>query len=164
MNKGSVQHNMINPQSQSIEQILLGLNQDLSMEYAAVIQYKQHASMLKGAAYFRVTEILEEHAKDEFEHANILNFLIQYLGGVPTIEVAPRFISGNNDEMLWQDLQGEYEAINNYLYRIRQLEALGMYDSAQKIRNIVLEEQDHAIDLETALGIEKARPTGATHK
>jgi bacterioferritin len=61
----------------------------------------------------------------------------------------------DNREMLRQDLQGEYDAIRRYLQRIHQLEALGMYDSAQKIRDIVVTEQEHAIDLEIALGIEK---------
>lgn len=57
--------------------------------------------------------------------------------------------------MLRQDLQGEYDAIRRYLQRIRQFEALSMYDSAQKIRDIAVTEQEHAIDLEMALGIEK---------
>lgn len=61
----------------------------------------------------------------------------------------------NNEEMLRQDLQGEYDAIRRYLQRIHQLETLGMYDSAQKIRDIVVTEQEHALDLEIALGIEK---------
>lgn len=83
--------------------------------------------------------------------------MIQYLGGVPTIEVATRLTSMNNKEMLRQDLEGEYDAIRRYLNRIQQLESIGLYDSAQKIRNIVVEEQEHALDLETALGIEKGR-------
>lgn len=100
---------------------------------------------------------LEEHAKDEFGHAQILSELIQYLGGIPTVEVAPRQVSVSNKKMLRQDLQGEYDAIRRYLQRIHQLESLGLYDSAQKIRNIVVQEQEHAIDLEIALGIKKGR-------
>lgn len=140
---------------QALEQIVHGLNLDLAWEYAAGIQYTQHASMLKGAAYFAIAEELEEHAKDEFGHANELSVLIQYLGGVPTTQVAPVSTSMDNVEMLRQDLRGEYDAIRRYLQRIQQLEALGMYDSAQKIRNIAVAEQEHAIDLEIALGIEK---------
>ncbi|MBL3647389.1 ferritin-like domain-containing protein [Bacillus vallismortis] len=140
---------------EAIEQIVYGLNLDLAWEYAAGIQYAQHASLLKGAAYFAVAEELQEHSQDEFGHAVVLNELIQYLGGIPTTQVAPVYTSMDNDEMLRQDLQGEYDAIRRYLQRIRQFEALGMYDSAQKIRNIAVTEQEHAIDLEMALGIEK---------
>jgi bacterioferritin len=57
--------------------------------------------------------------------------------------------------MLRQDLQLEYDALNRYLLRIKQLEDLGLYDSAQKIRDIAAVEQEHAIDLEKALGIRK---------
>ncbi len=140
---------------QALEQIVHGLNLDLAWEYAAGIQYAQHASMLSGAAYFAVAAELEEHSKDEFNHAIELSKLIQYLGGILTTQVAPRATSRNNKEMLRQDLQGEYDAIHRYLQRIQQYEALGMYDSSQIIRDIVVTEQEHAIDLEVALGIEK---------
>lgn len=147
-----------------IEQVVHGLNLDLAWEYAAGIQYTQHASMLKGAAYFAIVEELEEHAKDEFAHAAVISTLIQYLGGIPTTQVAPTSTSMDNKEMLRQDLQGEYDAIRRYMQRIHQLESLGMYDSAQKIREIAVTEQEHAIDLEIALGIEKTQipPTKLT--
>jgi len=103
--------------------------------------------------------MLEEHAEEEREHAVIISDLINYLGGVPTVLTSPRLTSGSNVEMLYQDLQREYDAIGRYLKRIRQLEELRLYDSAQKIRNIVVVEQEHAIDLEIALGIERERPT-----
>lgn len=141
-----------------LEQIISGLNLDLSWEYAATIQYIQHASMLTGPEYAAIIDELLEHAQEEHEHAVILSDLIQYLGGIPTVEVANRLTSLNNAEMLRQDLQAEYDAIRRYLQRIEQLEALHLYDSAQKIRNIVVVEQEHAIDLEKALGIQKVRP------
>lgn len=141
-----------------LEQVINGLNLDLSWEYAAMIQYIQHASMLTGAEYTAVIDELLEHAQEEHEHAVILSDLIQYLGGIPTVEVANRLTSLNNVEMLRQDLQAEYDAIRRYLQRTEQLEALHLYDSAQKIRNIAVVEQEHAIDLEKALGIQKVRP------
>ncbi|HHY94266.1 MAG TPA: ferritin-like domain-containing protein [Firmicutes bacterium] len=144
------------------DQILSGLNLDLTWEYAAMIQYIQHASMLTGPEYVAVIDEELEHARDEHEHAVILTDLIQYLGGVPTVEVAQRQTSLDNVQMLRQDLQAEYEAIARYLQRIQQLEALNLYDSAQKIRNIVLVEQNHAIELEKALGIRKVASSFGT--
>lgn len=142
------------------EQILSGLNLDLMWEYAAMVQYIQHASMLTGPEYVAVIDEELQHARDEHEHAVILADLIQYLGGVPTVEVAERLTSLDNEEMLRQDLEAEYDAIKRYLTRIQQLESVGLYDSAQKIRNIVLVEQNHAIDLEKALGIRRAGSLG----
>ncbi|MFZ5633777.1 MAG: ferritin-like domain-containing protein [Bacillota bacterium] len=141
-----------------LEQIINGLNLDLSWEYAAMIQYIQHASMLTGPEYTAVIDELLEHAQEEHEHAVIISDLIQYLGGIPTVEVAARLTSLDNKEMLRQDLQAEYDAIRRYLQRIEQLEMLRLYDSAQKIRNIAVTEQEHAIDLEKALGIQKVNP------
>jgi bacterioferritin len=52
------------------------------------------------------------------------------------------------------DLDNENETIKNYRERIRQCEAIGEYALAEQIRKILIQEQDHQIDLATALGIE----------
>lgn len=137
-----------------LEQIIYGLNIDLAWEYAAAIQYLQHASMLDGTEYLMVIEELKEHACDEFGHAETLSDIIQYLGGVPTVQVAPIETSSEHREMIRQDLEGEYGALRRYLKRIKQLEMADLYDISQQIRNIAVDEQEHTNDLETALGIE----------
>ena len=54
--------------------------------------------------------------------------------------------------MLQFDLDNENETVRNYRERVRQCEALGEYAMAEHIREILLNEQDHLIDLATALG------------
>ena len=54
--------------------------------------------------------------------------------------------------MLKQDLAGENDAIARYSRRIRQAEELDLYHLAQQLRNILAMEQEHAMDLEQALG------------
>ena len=56
--------------------------------------------------------------------------------------------------MLKFDLDNENETILNYRDRIRQCEALGEFAMAEQIREILVQEQDHQIDLATALGEE----------
>jgi bacterioferritin len=56
--------------------------------------------------------------------------------------------------MLRFDLDNENETIRNYRDRIPQCEALGEYAMAEQIREILVQEQDHQIDLATALGEE----------
>jgi bacterioferritin len=58
------------------------------------------------------------------------------------------------EEMLRFDLDNENETIRNYRQRIRQCDALGEYATAEQIRQILLQEQDHQISLATALGID----------
>jgi len=139
------------------EQMINLLNLDLSWEYAAMIQYIQHAAMLTGPEYFAIIDEELEHAQNEHEHAVRISDKIQYLGGVPTVVVAEIKTSLDNVEMLRQDLQAEYDALARYLQRIEQLEAMKLYDVAQVIREIALVEQEHIIDLEKALGIRKVR-------
>lgn len=141
----------------SKEQLINLLNLDLSWEYAAMIQYIQHAAMLTGPEYFAIINEELEHAQNEHEHAVRISDQIQYLGGVPTVVVAEIKTSLDNVEMLRQDLQAEYDALARYLQRIEQLEAMKLYDVAQVIREIALVEQEHIIDLEKALGIRKVR-------
>ncbi len=143
---------------QNLAKILEGLNIDLAHEYSALIQYIQHAAVLRGPEYFAIIPELEKHAEEEREHAVTVSDLINYLGGTPTAQAGKRLTSPNNKEMLLQDLQAEYDAIRRYNERIAQLEALGLFDSAQKIRGIAKEEQEHAIDLEIALGIDRKTP------
>ncbi|MCL6446578.1 MAG: ferritin-like domain-containing protein [Armatimonadetes bacterium] len=139
------------------EQIINLLNLDLSWEYAAMIQYIQHAAMLTGPEYFAIIDEELEHAQNEHEHAVRISDQIQYLGGVPTVVVAEIKTSLDNVEMLRQDLQAEYDALARYLQRIEQLEAMKLYDVAQVIREIALVEQEHIIDLEKSLGIQKVK-------
>ena len=56
--------------------------------------------------------------------------------------------------MLRFDLDNENDTVRNYRDRIRQCEALGEYAMAEQIRQILVQEQDHQIDLATALGEE----------
>ena len=55
--------------------------------------------------------------------------------------------------MLQFDLDNENEAVRNYRERVRQCEAIGEFALAEQIRQILIQEQDHQIDLATALGI-----------
>lgn len=62
--------------------------------------------------------------------------------------------SENAREMLRFDLENENETVRNYRERVRQCEALGEFAMAEQIRKIIVNEQDHQIDLATALGEE----------
>jgi bacterioferritin len=54
--------------------------------------------------------------------------------------------------MLRADLDNENATVLNYRERISQCEALGEYGIAEEIREILRQEQEHQIDLATALG------------
>jgi bacterioferritin len=128
------------------------LNEDLSREYQAIIAYVVYSQVLKGAAYMNIADQLQIHAKQELDHALILSRQIDYLGKTPTVVPKPVRISEDSKELLRFDLENENETIRNYRVRVRQCEALGEFALAEQIRQILVDEQDHQIDLATALG------------
>jgi bacterioferritin len=130
------------------------LNEDLSREYQAIIAYVVYSQVLSGAQYMDIASQLEIHAKQELDHALILSRQIDYLGKMPSVTPKPVRISNDPKEMLRFDLENENETIRNYRDRVRQCEALGEYALAEQIRQILMQEQDHQIDLATALGVD----------
>jgi bacterioferritin len=71
---------------------------------------------------------------------------------MPTVTPKPVKTPEDAKEMLRFDLENENETIRNYRERVKQCEALGEFAMAEQIRDILVEEQDHQIDLATALG------------
>jgi bacterioferritin len=128
------------------------LNEDLSREYQAIIAYVVYSQVLKGAEFMSIAEQLESHAQQELKHALILSRQIDYLGKMPTVIPRPVRTSENAREILRFDLDNENETIRNYRERVRQCEAIGEFAMAEQIRQILVDEQDHQIDLATALG------------
>jgi bacterioferritin len=130
------------------------LNEDLSREYQAIIAYVVYSQVLKGAQFMNIADQLAIHAKQELDHALILSRQIDYLGKMPTVTPLPVRTSDDAKKMLRFDLENENATIRNYRERVRQCETLGEFAMAEQIRQILVDEQDHQIDLATALGEE----------
>jgi bacterioferritin len=128
------------------------LNEDLSREYQAIIAYVVYSQVLKGAEYMNISDQLVEHAKQELNHALIISRQIDYLGATPTVTPREVKMSDKPRDLLRFDLNNESETIRNYRDRVRQCEDLGEFAMAEQIRQILVNEQDHQIDLATALG------------
>jgi bacterioferritin len=141
-------------QSVTREQLVKLLNEDLSREYQAIIAYVVYSQVLKGAQYMNIAAELETHAAQELAHALTIAKQIDYLGGMPVVTPKPVKTSDKAEDMLRFDLENENETVRNYRERVRQCEALGEFAMAEHIRQILMIEQEHQIDLATALGVE----------
>jgi bacterioferritin len=128
------------------------LNEDLAREYQAIIAYIVYSQVIKGAAFMSIAAELEKHAGEELEHAITIAKQIDYLGGDPTVTPNKVKTSKKAEDMLRFDLQNETDTIRAYRERIKQCEALGEFAIAEHIRDILMQEQEHQIDLATALG------------
>ena len=133
------------------KKLLAELNKDLEWEYAAAVQYVQHAAVINGAQFDSIQKELLIHAQEEMQHAVMLAEQIDFLGGVPTVDVEKREISANSLEMLKQDLWGEDNAIERYKERIGQAEALKEYGLRRVLEDILIQEEEHKRDISNAL-------------
>lgn len=140
------------------QHLIDALNEDLAREYQAIIAYVNYSQVLKGAEYMHIAKDLEKHAKEELQHALTIAKQIDYLGGSPTVTPKPVKTSDDAKEMLQADLDNERETIRNYRRRVRQCEELNEIAMSEHIREILREEQDHLIDLATALGVDVPDP------
>jgi len=136
------------------EELIDHLNEDLAREYQAIIAYVQYSQVIKGAAYMNIAAELELHAAEELAHAITIADQIDYLGGTPTVEAKPVKVSDKPADMLQFDLDNENLTIKNYRERVRECEVLNEFAIAEHLREILMQEQEHQIDLATALGVD----------
>ena len=136
------------------EQMITLLNEDLAGEYQAIIAYIVYSQVLKGAAYTDIARELEAHAGQELQHAIKIAKQIDYLGGMPGVTPKPVKTSNDPVVMLRADLQNERETVGRYRQRIRQAEAMGEFALSETLREIIVQEQEHEIDLAAALDID----------
>jgi len=134
------------------EEFIAELNKDLEWEYAAAVQYVQHAAMMTGPEYDAISAELVVHSNEEMAHAVTVSTIICDLGGIPTVDVENRAVSEDSKTMLEQDLGGEELAITRYKERIAQAEALGEYGVRRLLEDILMQEEEHRRDIMSSLG------------
>ena len=136
------------------DDLIKGLQEDLSREYQAILAYVVYSQALKGAEYQSIAKELELHAAEELAHAITIAKQIDYLGGMPNATALPVKLTDNAEAMLRADLDNENNTVRAYRERVRQADALGEFAISEEIREILRQEQEHQIDLATALGEE----------
>ena len=135
-------------------QMVKFLNEDLAREYQAIIAYTVYSQVMKGAAYTDIARELATHATEELQHAIKIAKQIDYFGGMPVVTPKPVITSNDPKKMLRADLENERQTIAQYRERIRQAEAMGEFALSETLREIILQEQEHEMDLCDALGID----------
>jgi len=135
-----------------MKKMISDLNKDLEWEYAAAVQYVQHAAVISGAQFESIQKELLIHSNEEMLHAVMVSEQIDFLGGVPSVDVEKREISKDAIEMLKQDLAGEDNAIKRYKARIAEAESLQEYGLRRVLEDILIQEEEHKRDLMASIG------------
>ncbi len=134
-----------------MEKMLELLNKDLEYEYAAAIQYVQHAAVMTGAQYESIIKELVIHSNEEMAHALSLSQQIDFYGGVPTVRVEKIEVAKDTLSMLKDDLAGEEDAVRRYKERISQAEEMKEYGLRRILEDILITEEEHKRDLLTVV-------------
>jgi len=115
------------------DELIKGLQEDLSREYQAIIAYVVYSQALKGAEYQSIAKELEVHAGEELAHAITIAKQIDYLGGMPNATALPVKLTDKAEEMLRADLDNENNTIRAYRDRVRQADALGEFAISEEL-------------------------------
>lgn len=135
----------------TMKKMLELLNKDLEWEYAAAIQYVQHAAVMTGAQYESIIKELVIHSNEEMTHALSLSEQIDFYGGVPTVKVEEIKAAKDTLSMLKDDLAGEEDAVRRYKERISQAEEMKEYGLRRILEDILITEEEHKRDLLTVV-------------
>jgi len=137
------------------ERIIKILNEDISLEIGAIIQYMHHHFTAEGMESPEIIDKFEETAEDEMKHMALLSERVNYLGGDPSTAVAPFKKGGDLKKMIQDDLDGENLAIKTYRGHIKICMEEEDPTTRLMLENILSEEEGHADLWETTLGIRK---------
>jgi bacterioferritin len=133
------------------QDLIDGLNQDLSAEYQAVVMYRTYASLASGPFRRDLKAFLEGEILDELNHAAFLADKIVALGGRPTVDVPPIPYTDDNRQMLENALQAEIDTIERYTRRIDQAEAAGELAVKIQLEDLIVDESQHRDDIRRIL-------------
>lgn len=123
------------------EVVIADLNEILTLEYTAVLQYTYEEFVLKGLERQQFAPMFRGEATESLGHAQMVGAKIVALGGIPTTEVLPIDTSTELRAILENNLKLESKAVELYT---KALHNAGDDDVALRV---MLENQ---IEVETA--------------
>ena len=133
------------------EDLVKGLNEDLSAELGTVIRYTYQASKSFGVMGIELREMFEEEIKDEQGHAAYLMDVIVDLGGEPTTTPKSFEKPEGLKAMLEVDLNMELQDVEEYRKHAAMAEELGYIELQQKLEDMAADEAGHAREIRRIL-------------
>lgn len=127
------------------------LNEDLSGELGAIIQYTTYAAKVSGPYRPQLAQFFLQEVPDEQGHAQFLANKIVALGGEPTTKARPVPPAKNNHEMLEAVLEAERRAVKDYTQRAKEAEEFGDKGLVVQLEDIVRDESGHSEETEKIL-------------
>ncbi len=133
------------------KRLIEALNQDLSGELSAIIQYITYAAKATGPYRPQLAQFFLAEVADEQLHAQYLANKIVALGGEPTTQAKPVPVAKDNREMLVEVLKAELQAVADYSERAIQAEEFGDKGLVVQLEDMVRDESGHSEETERML-------------
>jgi bacterioferritin len=133
------------------QKLIAKLNEDLSNELGAIIQYITHSAQVTGPFRPQLASFFLKEVPDEQGHAEFLANKVVALGGAPTMVAAPVASAETNKELLEAVLTAELKAVAGYKERAKQAEEYGDVGLQVQLEDMVRDETEHAEETERIL-------------
>ena len=133
------------------QEIIKALNEDLSGELGAIIQYITYAAKTTGPYRPQLSEFFLKEVPDEQMHAQYLANKIVALGGDPTTKAREVPSAKSNRDMVEAVLEAEKRAVADYTKRAKQAEEFGDKGMVVQLEDIVSDETGHKEETERLL-------------
>lgn len=133
------------------QEMIKALNEDLSGELGAIIQYITYASKTTGPFRPQLSQLFTNEIADEQTHAQYLANKVVALGGQPTVTPRPVPAAKSNREMLEAVRSAEQQAVRDYSRRAEMASQFGDKGLQVQLENIVADETNHLEETERIL-------------
>lgn len=132
------------------------LSQALKEELGAISQYFLHSEMCENWGYERLSELIKKQALGEMKHAEILIERILFLEGLPNMADLPKLNIGKDvKQQIENDLALEVSAVADYNQAVAACQKAGDNATADMLKEILKDEEEHVDFLETQLSLIK---------
>jgi bacterioferritin len=135
-------------------EVIQSLQERLSEELAAILQYMVHAEMAENWGFKALAKHLKAHAITEMRHAEKHMERILFLEGFPEVSRIGEIKIGKNvQEILFKDYEGELQAVKGYNETMNLAQSLGDNGTRDMVAAILEDEEAHVDWLETQRGL-----------
>ena len=133
-------------------EVIAALSEMLKEELAAINQYILHAEMCENWGYHRLSKFTKMQSIGEMKHAEQIIERILFLEGMPQMDVMGKITIGKDvAQQLKNDLALEKGAVVAYNHAIETCRKAGDNATADFLKVILIDEEEHVDHLETQL-------------
>ncbi len=137
-------------------EVLAALSEMLKEELAAINQYILHAEMCENWGYKRLGDFIKKQSIGEMKHAEKIIERILFLEGTPKMDEMGKIRIGKDvPQQLEGDLALEKSAVVAYNEAVETCRKAGDNATADFLKEILKDEEEHVDFLETQLGLIK---------